>query len=86
MEGEFGVTCAAELKSLLLERLASEKALQVDLGRAEEIDITLLQLLWAAGREAAWKDAGIVSSVSDAAASAARDAGFDRFPGTDLAK
>jgi hypothetical protein len=40
-----------------------------------------LQLLWAAGREAAWKGTGIVSSVSDAAAIAARDAGFEHFPG-----
>lgn len=81
LEGEFGVTSAPELKTLLLEWVASGRDLQMDLERAEEIDITLMQLLWAAGREAARAGAGMVSRVSEAAAMAARDAGFERFPG-----
>lgn len=79
VEGEFTVTSAVEMKSLLVEGLG--KPLQVDLTRAEEIDVSLLQLLWAAAREPAHQAGGIVSRVSEAAASAARDAGFDGFPG-----
>lgn len=81
LEGESTVTSAAELKNLLLEGLASGNDLRVDLEQAEEIDITVMQLLWAAGREADRKGAGISIRVSDAAATAARDAGFARFPG-----
>jgi len=77
LEGEFNVTSAAELKRLLLEGLASGKELHLDLDRASEIDVTALQLLWAAGRASA----GVVSGVSEAAATIARDAGFARFPG-----
>ena len=81
VQGEFTVTLASELKNLLLEGLASAEHLQVDLTQAEEIDASLLELLWAAAREAARQNGRIVSGVSEAAAAAARDAGFDTFPG-----
>ena len=81
LEGEFSVTSAAELKDLLLEGLASGKHLLLDLEHAEEIDITSMQLLWAAGREADRAGTGMAVRVSDAAAAAAREAGFERFPG-----
>jgi anti-anti-sigma regulatory factor len=48
LAGEFNLSAASELKSLLLEALASTKELQLDLSAAEQIDITLLQLLDAA--------------------------------------
>jgi len=80
VEGDFTVTSASELKSLLLEGL--EKHLEVDLTCAQEIDVSLLQLLFAAAREPVHQARGIVSGVSEAAASAARDAGFVEFPGT----
>jgi anti-anti-sigma regulatory factor len=83
LEGEFTVTSAAELKDRLLECLATGNNLLLDLERAEEIDITLLQLLWAAGREAGRAGARIAIRLSDAAATAAREAGFERFPGFD---
>lgn len=82
LEGEFNLTSAAELKRTLLEWLASGKDLQLDLERTEAIDITTMQLLWAAGREAVRAGAGIASRVPEAAAIAALDAGFKRFPGT----
>ena len=81
LEGEFTVTSAAELKDFLLEGLASGKRLLLDLEQAGEIDITLMQLLWAAGREGYRAGIGMAIRVSDAAAAAARDAGFERFPG-----
>ncbi len=81
VEGEFTVTSASELKKMLIEGLASAKHLQVDLTQAEEIDVSLLQLLWAAARDASRQSGALVSGVSEAAAAAARDAGFDIFPG-----
>jgi anti-sigma B factor antagonist len=76
LEGEVTLTSAAELRTLLLEWLAARKDLEMDLEGAEEIDITVLQLLWAASREAAGRGAGIVWRLSSAAAAAARDSGF----------
>lgn len=81
LAGEFTLTSAAELKNLLLQGLASGNDLRLDLEQAEEIDITVMQLLWAAGREADRKGASLAIQMSDAAAMAARDAGFERFPG-----
>ena len=81
LAGEFTLTSAAELKNLLLQGLASGNDLRLDLEQAEAIDITSMQLLWAAGREADRKGASLAIQMSDAAATAARDAGFERFPG-----
>jgi hypothetical protein len=81
LEGDFNLTSAAELKGVLLEGLASGKELQLDLERTGEFDITLLQLLWSAGREAARAGSGFVSRVPAKAASVALAAGFERFPG-----
>jgi len=81
LEGEFTLASASELKKLLLQGLASGNDLRLDLEHAEEIDVTAMQLLWATGREAARKGIGMAIQVSDAAATAAREAGFERFPG-----
>ena len=72
---------AAELKSLLVGCLSSGKKLEIDLERVEEIDITILQLLAAAGREAARDGRVIVGRASAAVMAAVRDAGFDQAPG-----
>jgi anti-anti-sigma regulatory factor len=76
LEGECTVTLATEMKNLLLEGLASGTELRVDLERAEEIDISILQLLYAAGRAGA-KFSG---QPSEAGRMAAREAGFGVFP------
>jgi anti-anti-sigma regulatory factor len=81
LEGDFTLTSAAELKNLLLQGLASGNDLRLDLAQAEELDIPVMQLLWAAGREADRKGARITVQMSDAASMAARQAGFERFPG-----
>ena len=41
-----------ELKKVMLQALASGKEMLVDLRRATELDVTAIQLLWAAEREA----------------------------------
>lgn len=82
LEGRVGIASSGELKSLLLDWIASGTNLQVDLERTEEIDLTVLQLLWAAGRDAAERGIRMVSRPSEAAERAARDAGFDGIPGS----
>ena len=79
LEGEVALASAAELKGILLEWLKSGKNLHLDLERAQEIDITVMQLLWAAGREAARAGIEIEGRMSDAAATAVANAGFERF-------
>jgi anti-anti-sigma regulatory factor len=76
LEGQVTIASAAELKTLLLEWLAAGKDLELDLEGAEEIDITIMQLLWAAEREAARTGVGVVARASSAATIAVRDAGF----------
>lgn len=81
LEGDLNLTSVVELRGALLEGLASGKELQLDLERAGKIDITFLQLLWSAERQAARAGSGFVSRVSKTAADVARDSGFEGFPG-----
>jgi anti-anti-sigma regulatory factor len=76
LEGQVTITSALELKDLLLEWLAAGKNLELDLQRAEDIDITIMQLLCAASREAARTGAGISGCASGVAFEAVRGAGF----------
>lgn len=52
LEGQVNIAAAAELKNVLLQALASGKELRADLGPASDLDVTALQLLLAAEREA----------------------------------
>lgn len=52
LEGVIDVGCAAELKTTLMEKLKSGAAVYVSLESATGLDITAVQLLWAAAREA----------------------------------
>lgn len=52
LEGEVNITLAVELKTVLLQALASGKELLVDLERATEVDVTALQLITALERAA----------------------------------
>lgn len=81
LEGECTVTSAAEFTRLLLEGLTLGKPLLLDLEHAQEIDITVLQLLWAAASEAQRTGAAISIRLSEPARMAAREAGFEHFPG-----
>jgi len=76
IQDQTGVASALELKKLLLEGVASGEDLELDLESIEEIDVTVLQLLWAARREAGRTGTKFVIRSSDAAAGAIREAGF----------
>jgi anti-anti-sigma regulatory factor len=80
-EGEILVTSIAEIKRQLLEELAVGCDLFLDLTGAQEIDLSLMQLLWATGSEAERSGVKVALSLSEAAAATALEAGFDRFPG-----
>lgn len=81
LDGGFGMASVAELRARLLEGLASAKAMELDLSQATEIDITVLQLLWAAGNAAAREKRAFVSRATEALSDFARAAGFESFPG-----
>jgi len=81
LEGQITVTSALQLKELLVEWLSAGKDLDLDLEHAEEVDVTIMQLLWAAAREAARTGGKIVAHPSSAATLAARDSGFAQLPG-----
>ena len=81
LEGEFNIASAAELKQALLDGLAAGTDLHVDLEQLANLDITAMQLFWAAGKEAARNGVKFVVPVTEAAAQAAREAGFELFPG-----
>jgi anti-anti-sigma regulatory factor len=80
--GETNITSAAELKKLLLEALASGRELRVDLESATELEVTALQLLWAAEREARRSGLGftLAGPVPEEISVAVGDAGFRNFP------
>jgi anti-anti-sigma regulatory factor len=82
LEGAIDISLAAQLKALLLESLFSEAEIQVDVQRATEVDITALQLLWAAARAA--RESGIactlVGCIPKEISETASGAGFDQFP------
>jgi len=76
LEGAIGMKEATELKSLLVEGLASGQKLHLDLQRVEEIDVTFMQLLQATLREADRAGKGVAMRMSEAAEIALRDSGF----------
>jgi anti-anti-sigma regulatory factor len=85
LEGQVNLASAGELKTLLLQWSAGGQHagtnLEMDLERVEEIDITILQLLSAAVREAGRNGVRVTARASSEVIAAVRDAGFDRIPG-----
>jgi hypothetical protein len=80
LEGQVALASAGELKVLLLQWLAAGKNLELNLERVEELDVTIMQLLWTAAREAGRNGFHIAARASAAAVDAVCEAGFDRMP------
>jgi anti-anti-sigma regulatory factor len=76
------ISSAAELKLVILEGLARGQKICFDLRSATELDITVLQLLWAAEREAGIT--GIEVTISEpvpvSVLEATVNAGLGTFP------
>ncbi len=62
-EGAIDISLAAELKTLLLQALGSGCEVSVSIAAATDLDVTAVQLLWAAAREA--KKAGVGFSLTE---------------------
>ena len=82
LEGAIDVGCAAELKELLMEKLKSSSAVYVSLESATGLDVTAVQLLWAAAREAqrAGVEFGFKDQTPEAVRCALAEAGIEEFP------
>ncbi|MGD0547180.1 MAG: STAS domain-containing protein [Terracidiphilus sp.] len=80
LEGSVDISSARELKVLLVKALESPAEVRVSLAGATDLDVTAVQLLWAAERKA--KGAGVDFSVSDmaeAVLSVLNEAGLQQF-------
>jgi hypothetical protein len=76
------ISCAAELKTTLLEALKPGKAMRLRLDPKADLDVTATQLLWAAERAA--KASGITftlaGQVPERVSATLKAAGFEGFP------
>jgi len=81
LEGPMTVTSAADVRKTLMEWLAAGRDLELDLARTDEIDVTIMQLLWAAAREGAGRGMKLSGRASLSAARNLREAGFLEAPG-----
>jgi anti-anti-sigma regulatory factor len=60
LDGQIDIASAAELKKALLDALSAGKKLSISLEGVTDLDVTAVQLLWAARREAQSKRIGFV--------------------------
>lgn len=79
LEGAIGVEAAVQLKGLLLQACEAGKPVRVALGEGPDLDVTAVQLLWAARR--ATTEAGLefesLGKVPEAVALTLSRAGFE---------
>lgn len=82
LEGDVNVSAAVELKAILLQGLACKKDLRIDLEQVKELDVTAMQLLWAAAREAQIleRELTLRGEVPQEILTAIEEAGFEAFP------
>ncbi len=82
LEGAVDIGSAAGLKATLLDALKSGKPVRVALDGCTDLDVTAVQLLWAAEREARASAVGfaLAGAVPEPVWAALKDAGFTRFP------
>lgn len=81
LEGDVDIASAAEIKSILINALASKKAIVLSLENVTELDITALQLLYAAELDSA--NSGIQFMLQGAfpeiVSAAMTDSGLTKF-------
>ena len=82
LQGAIDISLAAELKTTLLEALTSPGPLRVALSADADLDVTAIQLLWAAEREAKASHASFTldGCVPDAVSTNLKMTGFEKFP------
>ena len=82
LEGAIDIASAAEFKAVLVKALGSGKQLSVSLQNASYLDVTAVQLLWSAGRQARRTGIGFSLSghLSGPISVLIADAGFPSLP------
>lgn len=82
LEGVIDITSAAELKATLLAALQPGRRARMALDDHVDLDVTAIQLIWAAEREAraSGVEFSIEGHVPEPVSVALREAGFERFP------
>lgn len=82
LEGSIDITVAAEFRAVLLEALTADDAMQVSLQPTTDLDVTALQLLCAAEREARsrGKRLTLAGTVPETVLTRIREAGLAQFP------
>jgi ABC-type transporter Mla MlaB component len=81
LEGEVGIASAADLKSQLIQALGCGKQVRVSLQSVTDLDVTAVELLWAARREAKASSVAfaIDGPIPPMVLSSLLQAGFDDF-------
>jgi anti-anti-sigma factor len=81
LRGTVDIACAAELKAFLLEALTPEAGVRISLDGATYLDVTALQLLWAAERQARRSGVPfrIEGQIPETVSTGIADAGFPPF-------
>jgi anti-anti-sigma factor len=82
LDGEIKIASAAELKKFLLQALEARAEVRVNLEHVTDVDVTALQLLWAAEREAraSGTEFRLVGHAPKEVLTAANEIGFESFP------
>ena len=82
LEGSIDIGSAAEFRTLLIDALATGREVAVSLEAASYLDVTAVQLLWAADRDA--RSRGLCLTLSGACPESLRQslarAGFSDLP------
>jgi anti-anti-sigma factor len=88
LEGTVDISSAAELKTLLLKALNSGKEVRISLEGDPYLDVTAIELLWAAERQATRSGVGfaLAGAAPEQVSNALLDAGFDKFPVPECAR
>ena len=79
LQGAIDITSAGELKGLLLQALTAGKEMRVALDGVTALDVTTVQLMWAARREAKASGKGFAfeGQAPSAVISSLHDAGIE---------
>jgi anti-anti-sigma factor len=82
LEGTIDISSAGELKAILLKALGTGKEVCISLDAVEYLDVTAVQLLWAAEQHARRSGAVLRFSghLSDVVSTTLVNAGFPSFP------
>jgi anti-anti-sigma factor len=82
LEGEIDIACSGELKTMMTDAISSRKPVLVDLSGATDLDVTAMQLLWAAAREAerSGSSFAVFGTLPVDIDRIFREAGFETFP------